>query len=135
VVIDNHGAAVNVTVPVATARIKFRYSASVDPAQIQSAVRASAARHGVSVTEAEEGRPPELPAGDPFVRHCVEASGHAATTAPFGTDASVLQAIAPCVVMGPGDIGVAHKPGEAVRIADLVAAVGVFGDVARRMAV
>ncbi len=31
-VIDNHGAAVNVTVPVATVRIKFRYSAAVDPA-------------------------------------------------------------------------------------------------------
>ena len=30
-VIDNHGTAINVTVPVATARIKFRYSAKVDP--------------------------------------------------------------------------------------------------------
>jgi acetylornithine deacetylase len=68
------------------------------------------------------------------VRHCAAASGQAPATAPFGTDASILQAIAPCVVMGPGDIGVAHKPGEAVRIADLAAAVPVFQDVAMRLA-
>jgi acetylornithine deacetylase len=134
VVIDNHGTAINVTVPVATARIKFRYSAGIDPARIRTAVHDAAARHGVTVTEAEEGNPPELPADHPFVRQCVEVSGRAATTAPFGTDASVLQAIAPCVVMGPGDIGVAHKPGEAVRIADLAAAVPVFQALALRLA-
>jgi acetylornithine deacetylase len=134
VVIDNHGTAINVTVPVATARIKFRYSARIDPAPIRGAVHESASRHGITVTEAEEGTPPELPADDPFVRHCVEISGQAATTAPFGTDASVLQAIAPCVVMGPGDIGVAHKPGEAVRIAELAAAVPLFQALAIRLA-
>lgn len=133
-VIDNHGTAINVTVPVATARIKFRYSASIDPTPIRTAVHDAAARHGITVTEAEEGRPPERPADDPFVLQCVAASGQAATTVPFGTDASILQAIAPCVVMGPGDIGVAHKPGEAVRIADLTAAVPIFQTLATRMA-
>jgi acetylornithine deacetylase len=133
-VIDNHGTAINVTVPVATARIKFRYSAKIDPTAIRNAVYAAADAHGITVTEAGEGPPPELPATDRFVRQCVEVSGQPATTAPFGTDASVLQAIAPCVVMGPGDIGVAHKPDEAVRIADLVAAVAVFQAVATRMA-
>jgi acetylornithine deacetylase len=133
-VIDNHGTAINVTVPVATVRIKFRYSAKIDPTPIQMAVHGAAARHGVIVTEAEEGTPPELPAGDPFVRHCVDASGQEATTAPFGTDASILQEIAPCLVMGPGDIGVAHKPGEAVRIAELAAAVPVFQALATRLA-
>jgi acetylornithine deacetylase/succinyl-diaminopimelate desuccinylase-like protein len=134
VVIDNHGTAINVTVPVATARIKFRYSAKIDPTQIRMAVHGAAARFGVAVTEAEEGNPPELPLDDPFVMACVEVSGQAATTAPFGTDASVLQVIAPCVVMGPGDIGVAHKPGEAVRVADLAAAVPLFRALATRLA-
>ena len=132
-VIDNHGTAINVTVPVATARIKFRYSARIDPTPIRSAVQDAAARHGITVTEAEEGRPPERPVNDPFVRQCVAASGQPATTVPFGTDASILQAIAPCVVMGPGDIGVAHKPGETVRIADLAAAVPIFQALATRM--
>ncbi len=57
-VIDNHGAAVNVTVPVATARIKFRYSAKLDPQPVLDAVYAAAARTGVAVTEAREGFPP-----------------------------------------------------------------------------
>ena len=133
-VIDNHGTAINVTVPVATARIKFRYSASVDPAPVRFAVHEAASRHDITVTEAEEGSPPELAADDPFVRHCESAGGQAATTAPFGTDASILRVIAPCVVMGPGDIGVAHKPGEAISLAELAAAVPVFQDLAARLA-
>ena len=131
-VIDNHGTAVNVTVPVATARIKFRYSRKIDPAPIRDAVRQAAGRHGVTVTEAGEGEPPELALDHPFVRACAEVSGQAAATAPFGTDASVLQTIAPCVVMGPGDIGVAHRPGEAVRLSDLSAAVPLFQALATR---
>ena len=135
VVIDNHGTAVNVTVPLATALIKFRYSASINPAQIRAAVGDAAGRHGITVTMEEEGTPPELPVSDPFVMQCVQVSGQPATTAPFGTDASILQAIAPCVVMGPGDIGVAHRPGEAVRIAELAAAVPIFQALATRLAV
>ena len=134
VIIDNHGTAINVTVPVATARIKFRYSAGIDPSRVRTAVREAAGRYGVTVTEAEEGAPPELPADHSFVRQCVEVTGRPATTAPFGTDASVLQAIAPCVVLGPGDIGVAHKPGEAVRLSDLAAAVPIFQSLAMRLA-
>jgi acetylornithine deacetylase/succinyl-diaminopimelate desuccinylase-like protein len=133
-VIDNHGAAVNVTVPVATARIKFRYSAKVDPAPVLEAVYGAAARAGVAVTEAREGFPPELPADHPLVRLCSDAVGVAPRTAPYGTDASELQAIAPCVVLGPGDIGVAHTPREAVRLAELEAAVPVFQRLAELVA-
>jgi acetylornithine deacetylase len=134
VVIDNHGTAVNVTVPKATALIKFRYSARVDPSYVRNAVAAAGARFGVRVTEGEEGFPPELPADHPFVQACVGIAGQWPTTAPFGTDASILQGIAPCVIMGPGDIGVAHKPGEAVSIAELASAVPMFQALARRMA-
>jgi acetylornithine deacetylase len=48
-------------------------------------------------------------------------------TAPYGTDAAELQAVAPCVVLGPGSITVAHTPHECVRIAELAAAVPLFG--------
>ncbi len=125
-VIDNHGAAVNVTVPKATARIKFRYSAKVDPGPVLQAVHGVAARFGIAVSEAREGFPPELPADHQLVQLCGDAVGKAAGTAPYGTDASELQAIAPCVVLGPGDIGEAHTPTEKVRVADLVAAVPVL---------
>jgi acetylornithine deacetylase/succinyl-diaminopimelate desuccinylase-like protein len=129
-VIDNHGTAVNVTVPKATATIKFRYSASIDPAPITAAVQAAAARAGVAVTAMTEGHPPELPADHPLVRLCVAEAGMAAGTAPFGTDASELQPLAPCVVMGPGDIAEAHTPTEKLRLSDLAAAIPVFQRVA-----
>ncbi len=133
-VIDNHGAAVNVTVPVATARIKFRYSAKLDPTPVLDAVYAAAARAGVSVTEAREGFPPELPADHPLVRLCADIAGKPPCTAPYGTDASELQAIAPCVVLGPGDIAEAHTPTEKIRIADLAAAVPLFMRLAEQWA-
>ena len=134
VVIDNHGAAMNVTVPKATARIKFRYSAKVDPAPVLHAVYGAAERFGIQVTEAREGFPPELPADHPLVRLCVDIVGQPPGTAPYGTDASELQAIAPCVVLGPGDIAEAHTPSEKVRVADLAAAVPVFMHLAERSA-
>jgi len=133
-VLDNHGAAVNVTVPTATARIKFRYSAKVDPTPVLTAVYNAAARAGVAVIEAREGTPPELPADHPLVTLCAETVGVAPRTAPYGTDASELQALAPCVVLGPGDIAVAHAPAEAVRVPDLVAAIPVFMRLAERLA-
>ena len=133
-VIDNHGTAMNVTVPKATARIKFRYSAKVDPRPVLMAVYDSARRFGIEVTEAREGFPPELPASDPFVRLCAKTVGAKAGTAPYGTDASELQALAPCVVLGPGDIAEAHTPTEKVRIPDLEAAVPVFMHIAELIA-
>jgi acetylornithine deacetylase/succinyl-diaminopimelate desuccinylase-like protein len=134
VVIDNHGTAVNVTVPKATARIKFRYSAKVDPTPVLNAVHAAAQRFNIQVSDAREGFPPELPADHPLVRLCVDVAGKPPGTAPYGTDASELQAIAPCVVLGPGDIGEAHTPTEKVRVADLVGAVPLFMMLAERSA-
>jgi acetylornithine deacetylase/succinyl-diaminopimelate desuccinylase-like protein len=133
-VIDNHGTATNVTVPLATVRIKFRYSASIDPAPILAAVRDAGERHGVSVGSAREGSPPELPPGDPLIRLASEVTGAAAATAPYGTDASVLQELAPCVVLGPGDIGVAHTPTERASLAALADAVPVFMRLAEKLA-
>ncbi|MCW3473333.1 M20/M25/M40 family metallo-hydrolase [Limobrevibacterium gyesilva] len=133
-VIDNHGAAVNVTVPTATVRIKFRYSAKVDPSPVVDAVRAAASRAGLALSEAREGFPPELPADHPLIRLCAGTVGTAPRTAPYGTDASGLQAVAPCVVLGPGDIAEAHTPSEKVRLADLEAAVPVFVRLAKEVA-
>jgi len=130
IVIDNHGAAVNVTVPLATVRIKYRVSRSMDQQVVRVAVREAAARAELELLESLEGRPPELPADHPLVAMAVGLSGKAATTAPYGTDASELQALAPCVIIGPGDIATAHRPGEHVAVADLEAGVGLFSRMA-----
>ncbi len=133
-ILDNHGAAMNVTVPKATARIKFRYSAKVDPTPVVDAVRDAAERHGIALSEAREGAPPELPADHPLIALAEQVSGAAPRTAPYGTDASELQAIAPCVVFGPGSIEVAHKPNESVSLRGLADAVPLFIRLAERLA-
>lgn len=133
-IVDNHGTAVNVTVPVATARIKFRFSRGLDPTPVIESVRAAAARAGIDLEEKREGSPPELPADHPFVRLVAAETGLDPGTAPYGTDASELQALAPCVVCGPGTITTAHTPEERVSLAELAAAVPLFRRLARAMA-
>lgn len=132
-VLDNHGSAVNVTVPKATATIKFRYSAKVDPAPVVEMVRAAAQRAGIALTQAREGTPPELPTTHPIVHLCSEVVGAPAAVAPYGTDASELQALAPCLVLGPGDIAQAHAPDEFVSVEELAAAVPLFIQFAQRI--
>jgi acetylornithine deacetylase len=126
-VLDNHGTANNVTVALATAHIKFRYSRGVDPQPILDAVRGAARRAGLHLTEAREGAPPELALDHPLVALAVRHTNQPATTAPYGTDASELQGLAPCVVLGPGSIATAHTPHECVALADLEAACELFG--------
>ncbi|WP_291298365.1 M20/M25/M40 family metallo-hydrolase [Elioraea sp.] len=134
ITIDNHGTAVNVTVARATARIKFRYSRKVDPMPIVTAVRAAAEEAGIALEEAWEGAPPELAPDHPLVAAAVASTGLPAKTAPYGTDASELQAIAPCIVLGPGDVGQAHKPGEGIPLAELEAAPAQLLALAERVA-
>jgi acetylornithine deacetylase len=133
-ILDNHGTAINVTVPKATARIKYRYSASIDPAPLIAEVEEAAERAGLALTVTREGHPPELAPDHPLIRLAAEITGAPPTTAPYGTDASELQGLAPCVILGPGDIAAAHRPGEAVRIADLEAALPIFMRLAERLA-
>lgn len=125
-ILDNHGTAVNVSVPKATATIKFRYSAAIDPKPIVLAVEDAAARAGLELQTSWEGRPPELPANHPLVRLCQDATGEQPDVVPYGTDAAELQEIAPCVILGPGDIAQAHRPSEHVSLSELAAAVPVF---------
>jgi acetylornithine deacetylase len=132
--IDNHGAAVNVTVPKASVRIRFRYSASIDPAWIVAAVEQSAAKAGLVLTYHREGPPPDAPASHPLIKLCADLTGRAATTAPYGTDACELQSIAPCVILGPGDIAQAHKPQEFIDVAALTGAVPHLKRLAERVA-
>ncbi|WP_376098911.1 M20/M25/M40 family metallo-hydrolase [Roseomonas sp. CCTCC AB2023176] len=130
-VLDNHGTAINVTVGRATARVKFRFSRALDPEPIVDAVRAAADRAGLALEVVRDGTPPEVEADHPMVRAAVAATGREATTAPFGTDATRLNAIAPCIILGPGDIAEAHTPAEGVALDDLAAAVPVFRQMLR----
>ncbi len=125
-IIDNHGTAVNITVPLATARIKYRYSAKIDPSTVIASVQDAADRAGLSLVVVSGGDPMELPASHPLVRFCTGFTGQSALTVPFGTDGAMLQHLAPCVVMGPGDIAQAHTPNESVAVDDLMQGLALF---------
>jgi acetylornithine deacetylase len=62
----------------------------------------------------------ETPADAPLVRLLEEATGRSAGTVAFGTEAPQMIALgAHAVVLGPGDIRVAHRTDEFVPIAQL----------------
>jgi acetylornithine deacetylase/succinyl-diaminopimelate desuccinylase-like protein len=133
-ILDNHGAAINMTVPKATARIRYRYSAGIDPEPIVAAVQAAADKHGLDLTLLRGAPPPELAADHPLIALAIAQTGAAATTVPFGTDASELQALAPCLILGPGNIADAHTPTESVSLASLSAAVPIYMRLAEAVA-
>jgi acetylornithine deacetylase len=69
----------------------------------------------------------ETPADAPLVRLLEEATGRAAGTVAFGTEAPQMTALgAHAVVLGPGDIRVAHRTGEFVPIAQLHSCVKIL---------
>jgi acetylornithine deacetylase len=133
-VIDNHGTAVNVTVPRASVRIRYRYSASIDPAPIIAAVQDAGAKYGLEITETRESPPPELAPDHPLIALASHLTGLPPGTVPYGTDASELQQLAPCLILGPGDIDVAHTPKENVSLSALVDAVPLFARLAEQVA-
>lgn len=132
--IDNHGAAINMTVPKATARIRYRYSAGIDPAPIIDAVQSAADRHGLELTILRGATPPELSADHPLIALATRVTGVSAATVPFGTDASELQTLAPCLILGPGNIADAHTPTERVSLTALTEAVPIFMRIAEEVA-
>jgi acetylornithine deacetylase len=69
----------------------------------------------------------ETPSDSPLVRMLEEATGQSAGTVAFGTEAAqMIKLGAEAVVLGPGDIRVAHRTGEFVPIDELQRAVEIL---------
>jgi len=132
-VIDNYGAFPNMTVGLATCRIKFRYSKSIDPRPVVEEVRRAAAAHGLEIEVRPEAPPPELPADAPPVRAMEGIIGRKARVMGIGTEASEYSRLAPSLILGPGSIDVAHKPAESISILELQEAVGIYERIAKEL--
>lgn len=126
IIVDNYGAAPNITVGRATCRMKFRYSKSVDPEWVVDTVEDSAKRQGLNLTVRREGTPPELPADHPLIEVASAVTGTSPSVVGFGSDASQFSAIAPCVILGPSSIEQAHKPDEFIDVSELERAVPIL---------
>jgi acetylornithine deacetylase len=96
-------------------------------------VASSNGRLGVHLSPMQHDHAVITPADAEIVRFLEEASGHAATTVPFGTELPEVAAMgADGVVFGPGDIRLAHRTGERVEVAELVAAAAILEQAVRR---
>jgi acetylornithine deacetylase len=88
---------------------------------IHRRVASALAGRGVTIAHrslAEEVRPFETPADEPLVRALESLTGHAAGGVSFGTEAPFLTELGiATVVLGPGDISVAHQPDEHLPLA------------------
>ncbi|WP_417280383.1 M20/M25/M40 family metallo-hydrolase [Celeribacter sp.] len=134
IVVNNHGAAPNITVGKATCHMKFRYSKAIDPAWVVEAVERSAKAHGVTLEVRPEGHAPELAADHIYVRELEKLSGKPARVAGFGSDASQFSAVAPCLLFGPGSMAQAHQPDEFISLFALQDSVSLYRQLASRFA-
>jgi acetylornithine deacetylase len=78
----------------------------------------------------------ETPRDAPIVRAAEEASGRVAQSVLFGTEGPFLRSVGKeTVILGAGDIAVAHQPDEYVERAQLVAASEIYAKLAHRFCV
>lgn len=72
----------------------------------------------------------------PIVRAAEEATGKKAHSVLFGTEGPFLnEAGKETVILGAGDISVAHQPDEFVRLSDLERATTIYASLAHRFCV
>jgi acetylornithine deacetylase len=119
------GTAINVVPARAVAEVGVRTFAATDTPSLVERIAAALGqdRRGVRLTIETIGETPALMLGEasPILRVACELTGHErARGVPFGTDAGWLSRLGlDCLVCGPGDIEVAHKPDEHIAIAEL----------------
>jgi acetylornithine deacetylase len=86
----------------------------------------------VDAARADDGF--ETPASSKVVMMLEELTGNAAGTVAFGTEAAQMAQLgAEAVVLGPGDIRVAHRTGEFVPVAELEACVNILKQAIERL--
>ncbi len=92
-------------------------------ARVRSSVGGSAA----VLSPYMEGPALATDAGHPLVRRLAEASGRGTACAPYATDAPQYASRGiPAVVFGPGDVTLAHTPGEHVALAEVEECIGIL---------
>ncbi|MBB4427579.1 acetylornithine deacetylase [Bradyrhizobium sp. CIR48] len=131
--IENYGTLPNTTVGLATCKIKLRYSKSFDPQFVIDELSKMAEASGLDLVMQREAPPPELSADAPLVRAVEAIIGDTATVVGFGTEASEYTRLAPSLVLGPGCVDQAHKPGERIPIGDIRRAQVLYSELAQRL--
>jgi acetylornithine deacetylase len=78
--------------------------------------------------------PLQVPRDHPLVRLVEDAAGRKATIATYGTEGPYYaDAGIPAVILGPGDIGVAHTPNEHIEVREAERALSIYSELIRRV--
>ena len=117
----------NVTAPKAQCRVSFRGTPNTNNEELLGLIVEVAEKYGLDY-QTRLMTPLYVPTDSDLVKAAVKAlDGRTPETVPYGTDGIYLQHVIPqMVVLGPGDIGVAHTVGESIPLDELTAAVGVY---------
>ncbi len=116
----------NVTSATASCRISIRAMPNARYEEIVDEIVAKAESYGFEVN-ARVGHPVYTDIDSPLVQAACEATGISTPeTVPYGTDGFHFQSLMKIVVLGPGNINVAHTVGESVPVAELESAVEIY---------
>ena len=128
----NH--AINVTPPMSEGWIFFRPMPGVDLEHEIVDLRSHCHRLGVQWNEEGGGDPMVVDADAEHIRRLERLTGHRSQTVCYGTDAGEFAMLDRRVVLGPGDIAMAHRPDEYLAIAQIDRGITVYRDVLREFA-
>ena len=124
--IDDGNCALNVTCPKTVVRISIRAMPNSRSEELTNIIADKARSYGF---EAESNYNDALysPPDSDLIQTCVDLTGKQPETVPYGTDGMYLQQhMDQLVILGPGDIAVAHTVGEFVPVQELHDAVDVY---------
>jgi acetylornithine deacetylase len=133
IIVDNRGTATNITAPLATCRMKFRYSKAIDPVWVIERVQAAARRQGLELVVRQEGTPPELPVEHPLVQLAAAVTTALPDIGAFGSDGSQFATVAPTLILGPGSMEQAHKPEEFIDLEQPERSITIFQQLAAEL--
>ena len=121
---NTHG---NVTAPLAECRVGFRGMPNANKEKLVTIITETAEKYDLE-HETRGFEPLYVSQESLLVKTAVRAvNGRKPETAPYGTDGLYLQDVIPqMVVLGPGDINVAHTVGEFVPVDELGQAVTAY---------
>lgn len=134
-IIDIGEAAMNVTAAQAIVRVSVRMMPNARSSEAVEMIAEKARGYGFE-TAVSMHKPMYVERDSALVTMCETVTGEKAQTVSFGTDGAFLQeVIEQIVVMGPGDIGVAHTVNEHVSIRELYRAVDVYKTLIQRFCI
>lgn len=132
-VLDDGGGPTNVTTAKSICTLSFRPMPDDRTHELLDQITASAEARGFEVNS-RFLKPFSVPVDSDIVLAACEATGFdRAHTVPYGTDAFFLQEKFKLVVLGPGDIGLAHTVGEYIPVEELERAVEVYSQMIARL--